>query len=148
MTTSTSLALPEFATIGDAMAWAQDRGVLDAAQVLGDGYDPLKNKSRLVNVPFLIVDWTFNHGDQGEYVSCKIITQANEKFRISDGGTGIYRQLWDLADSGVPVGTPIAVYGGVVQSDYKLRDQNGKLLLDEKGKEQSATTFYLSTERK
>lgn len=69
-------------------------GMLDSTE-LGDGFSILEDKQKLVGVPFVIVEW--EHGKNvtmGEkFVILRIVTQANQKLIITDGSTGIMRQL-------------------------------------------------------
>src|SRR5215469_10341469 len=59
----------------------------------GTGYSVLNNKDRLIDVPFIILDYRFNLGDQGTFVSMNVMTKGNEKLIVNDGSTGIRDQL-------------------------------------------------------
>lgn len=83
-------------TFDEAMKLAAQAhgGLLDSVE-LGDGFSILEDKQKLVGVPFVIVEW--EHGKNvtmGEkFVIVRLVTQANQKFIITDGSTGIMRQL-------------------------------------------------------
>jgi hypothetical protein len=56
-----------------------------------------KDKASLVGVPMFFIQWRFNSGDLGEFVSIEAITKADgRKVVINDGSTGIRDQLMEL----------------------------------------------------
>lgn len=103
---------------------------------LGDGFSvlPTSEKPKLVGVPFLILDWNINEGQNGEFASVRLITSNNQRLIINDGSTGICRQLQELASKGES--RAILCRHGLRRSDYTTNVD---------GKEISATTFYLDT---
>lgn len=108
-----------------------------ASDVIGDGFKLLENKDQLCGVQMLILSWTFNMGDFGEYASARIVTHedgATRKFVVNDGSTGIRDQLMSYeAKTGRQGG--LLVSKGFRRSDYEFED--------EKGKKQKGTTYYL-----
>lgn len=116
----------------------------------GTGFEVLdkKDKARLVEEPFAILDWRFNPGDFGEsFVSMLVLTQAGKKYVVNDGGTGIRQQMQTLtsqlaAKLGVDEDKARAVVKcpkGLTRSDYQYVDGDGE--------KKPATTFYLSLEK-
>lgn len=78
------------------------------------------DKDRLLKVPFFILDFRFNEGDMGKFVSARIVTKASEKFVLNDGSSGIYAQLLSASEKGVKGG--IACRNGLRKSDYLFCD--------------------------
>lgn len=74
-------------------------------------------KSRLLGQPFFILDYRFNEGDQGEFVSMRVVTRSGDKYVVNDGSTGIFAQMKGVAEKGVTSG--IACRHGLRKSDYK-----------------------------
>jgi hypothetical protein len=115
----------------------------------GTGFEVLDSngKARLVGVPFAILEWRFNDGDMGTFVSCMLVTKANEKLVMNDGSTGIRDQLAQVTRKRVEKGHPEPQKGpfyvrqGLSRSDYKVEIPDTKT-----GEMVSipATTFYLA----
>jgi hypothetical protein len=74
------------------------------------------DKSRLLGQPFFILDFRFNIGDQGDFVSMRVVTKNGDKYVVNDGSTGLYAQLKTVAEKGVTRG--IACRHGLRKSDY------------------------------
>lgn len=129
-------ALDEFG-FGDLLAQLQAEGDVISASELGTGWAILNNKEkgRLVGVPVLFMNWSFNEGDNGEFVSVEAITNT-ERLIVNDGSTGIYRQLKDLTESG----ELRAIYAkhGLRESKYEYEDPKT-------GEKKPASTFYIDT---
>ena len=85
----------DFDQIGQELAEA---GAIMSSVELGSGWTvlPTDQKSRLIGVPIIVLDWTFNDGDNGEFVSARVLTKQNERLVLNDGSTGICQQLRDL----------------------------------------------------
>src|SRR4051812_38675305 len=80
-----------FTNFEDAARYFNEtEGIIHAGDVLGDGYTILESKELLVNLPFLIIDWSEHLGDAGPYASVRVVTSDSRKFRFSDGSSGIY----------------------------------------------------------
>jgi hypothetical protein len=116
--------------------------VLDAADEIGSGFVKLENKDRLVDTEFVILSYSMSEGDFRDtdgflqhFVSARIVTRAGEKFFFTDGGTGIYRQLEDLAVRSGRTGG-IHVKNGLRRSEYTWVDKNGN--------DQPGVTHYLN----
>lgn len=99
--------LKEIATFDDALRLIQetygDAALETAAQALGDGFALTDNKDRFIGVPLVLVHWTISLGDYpnpktgevGNFVAARLVTKDGGKYIITDGGTGIARQLED-----------------------------------------------------
>jgi hypothetical protein len=64
-----------------------------ASKEIGDGFALIDDKTQLVGVPMLLMEWTFRDGDFGTYVSVRGMTESGKKFIINDGSTGIAEDL-------------------------------------------------------
>jgi hypothetical protein len=125
-----------------ALASQEYGDVLDAADEIGSGFVNLDNKDRLIDTTFLILSFAISEGDfRGDdgflqhFASVRVVTRAGEKFWFTDGGTGIYRQLEDLAvRSGRKGG--ILVNNGLRKSEYEFEDSKGNM--------QPGVTYYLN----
>lgn len=115
-----------------------------ADQVLGNGFELLTSddKATLVGVPMILLDWHFNTGDKGTFVSIMAAVKAGDSMRkviINDGSTGICAQLENLDNRGIT--GPLLVKNGLVRSDYDYEEEDkktGKIV------KRPATTYYLS----
>jgi hypothetical protein len=88
--------LADLQTFDDVLRAAQEREtILDSANDYGTGFRVLdnKDKAKLIDEPMIIVEWRFNSGNFGEFVSCLVMTKAGEKVVLNDGSTGIRDQL-------------------------------------------------------
>lgn len=107
--------------------------VADATTEIGDGFTLLDDKSALLNVPFLALQWTFAAGDFGpdsEFVVMRVLTSNGDKFIITDGGTGLYQQVRDYYDRTGSDGG-LLVRRGLRKSEYDNEHGHG-------------VTFYLN----
>lgn len=109
----------------------------------GTGFNVLdtKAKNRLVGVKFVIVEWQFNKGDQGGFVSFTCVTEDNTKYVVNDGSTGIYKQLQNVTTKRMEKGhanpqAGLMVERGLRASEYEY------VALD--GTRSQAVTYYLS----
>lgn len=126
----------------ELMAQVDTADVVDAAEALGNGFTIAseKDKAKLVNVPFVIVDWRVNeNGRFGPFFTLFIITADNRKLILNDGGSGIGEQLAQLSDAGFD--GLIQCRHGLTVSEYpafeNAYDANGDPVIDEKtGKQQ------------
>lgn len=105
-----------------------------AAEVLGDGFELLKDKDKLVNVPFIILNYSFHKDEKTgqEYAVVRLVTINDQKVIITDGGTGIYAQLRDLSARGINGAIGV---NGLRVSEYEVEVD---------GKSSVAKTHYLS----
>ena len=112
----------------------------DAAVI--DDYQKLDNKHALVNQPFVINRFWFTEGDMGEFVVArcllrdKVQTPAGEtdKIILTDGSTGIFKQLREVAKKTQRT-TNIVVRHGLRVSQYTADTDSGPKM---------AETFYLT----
>lgn len=124
----------DFDQIGQELAEAD--AIISAAE-LGTGWTVLatNEKSRLVGVPLIVLDWQFNDGDNGEFVSARVLTKANERLVVNDGSTGICQQLRELEMREET--RAIFCKRGLRVSEYEYEDKDGS--------KRPAKTFYLDT---
>lgn len=131
-------ALANIQSFEDAIALLHESGVaVSDITEYGDGFEVLKDKERLINVPFVLLDYKFSKSEQnesGEFAIFRVVTQAGEKFLVTDGSTGIAHQIQDLRRRQVPGG--VLCKKGLSVSEYDY--------VDEKGKKTPAKTFYLA----
>ena len=117
--------------------------VLDASSELGDGFEVLDNKDRVVDVPFVLISWSFStKGKFGEFVSARLVTEGNGKYVINDGGTGIYAQLREFTDTHGGRDGGLFVRKGLRKSEYSVDlpdPKTGEIVPT------PAVTYYLST---
>lgn len=124
----------DFDAIGQELAEAD--GIISSTE-LGSGWAVLATteKGRLVGVPLIVLDWTFNDGDNGEFVSARVITKPGERLVINDGSTGICQQLRELEMREET--RAIFCKRGLRVSEYDYTDKDGT--------KRPAKTFYLDT---
>jgi hypothetical protein len=124
-------------------SWDQVQELLasgDAAVI--DDYQKLDDKHQLVNKPFIINRFWFTEGDMGEFVVArcllrdKVLTPAGEtdKVILTDGSTGIFKQLREVAKKTQRT-TNIVVRHGLRVSQYTADTDSGPKM---------AETFYLT----
>lgn len=130
----------------NALAFFASRGetVTDLSEELGSGFTVMKtdDKAQLVGVGFLIAEWHFAEGDNGEFVSLTVITEKNEKLIVNDGSTGIRDQVHDLESRGFFA--PILVRNGLRVSEYFYDPNTGEKFKNKADGLKKATTFYLA----
>lgn len=147
-------------TFEDAVASieAEYGGVADIADFLGNGFSVLAtaDKYKLVGTPLIILEWRFNSGDQGLFVSATVVTQDNARLIINDGSTGIYAQLRDLSDEQgrfgglrVPKGLRASEYDTCAECGRPRRKDDAvcanERCGDESDRRARGTTYYLDT---
>lgn len=120
--------------------------VVNAAELIGDGFELIKDKDSLVGVPFVIVDFQFTTskdrtdpetGEPTQFVTARLVTETNRKLIINDGSTGIRDQLRSVGEIG---GAVLYVPRGLRVSEYQVEivGKNGKTHTE------PAKTYYLS----
>jgi hypothetical protein len=131
------------AEAGAAETWEQVQAMLSQGDVLIlDDYQKLDDKSVLINVPFWINKWWFTPGDLGDFAVLQCIasrpvrTPAGEtqKIVLTDGSTGIFRQLRDLTMR-TGQSTKMLVRNGLRVSQYTAETDAGSKM---------AETYYLT----
>jgi hypothetical protein len=119
-----------------AADWYGEENLVRADATIGNGFQLLANKDTLIDVPLVILQWRFNPGNFGEFVSMMIVTKDGRKFVVNDGGSGICAQLATYTNATGRHGGML-VAKGFTRSDYTYED--------EKGEEHPASTYYLNT---
>ncbi|WP_274912138.1 hypothetical protein [Streptomyces sp. WZ-12] len=112
-----------------------------------ESYSVIKDKRELIAVPFVSLEWQFNEGDNGEFVSAVIMRRDNSLAVLNDGGTGIYRQYKQLTESIGRQRGPIMHKDGLRTSEYWFNPDTGAISRkrpDSEGDWRKATTFYLT----
>lgn len=144
-----------------SLAAEQHGAVVAASDELGNGFAVLddESKGRIVGVPLMLLEWSFNAGDYGEdFVSIRAVAffdgRGIEKVVINDGGTGIRQQLKDYQDRTGKTGGMI-VKNGLRESQYptypkdwpvqELRNKPIPKGVDIPSNAGKASTFYLDT---
>ena len=136
-------AMMEVTSFEDALAILNASGVVaESISDFGAGFTVV-DKARLLNVPFVILEWRFNSSELNDagFVSLSVVTKNGDKWIINDGSTGILQQLIRVTRvrRQRKHATPqngLAVPAGLSVSNYKFTDAEGK--------ERPASTFYLN----
>lgn len=140
--------------IGEIETWDQLGSYISEQEILlehvsqyGSGLKVLEKKERLIEVPFMILDYRFHEGKQGEFASVAIMTklpievdgQPHSKFVVNDGSTGIKDQLKRIEEERVAKGNdmrrPLYCPKGLRKSTYEVEVD---------GETTEATTYYLA----
>ena len=131
---------------------------VDYAEKYGTGFKVLdtKDKGQLCDVPFMALEWSFNEGDQGTFVSLAIVTEAGQKLILNDGSTGILAQMIEVTRDRMAAGATLdeATHGllvrnGLRKSEYPT-DETGKPLTKDDAKNHpelikgTGVTYYLN----
>lgn len=138
------------ATFADAFAAAQGTNISQSDMLYeASSYPLLEDKMKLIGVPFIITQAKFSEskkfkGSDGignSFVILYIVTDADEKFTITDGSTGIAAQvsaeiLRRNTEGIVPANQMIFVKNGLTVSEYEYTDDKGNV--------SDARTFYLA----
>jgi len=134
-------ALAAIGSFDDAWAAANAFG-MDTFDEYGTGFSIVDDKRRLIGVPFVALEWRFNPGKFGTFVSVAIVTETGDKLILNDGSSGIREQLEMVTQQRINKGHPhpqaaLAVKGGLRVSDYDYDDGAGHMI--------PASTFYLAS---
>ncbi len=131
----TDAELRGITSFDDAMRLATDTfgSVSEAADEIGSGFILLKDKNRLIDVPFVIMSFSLSQSDEYRdkdgnaltFASIMLVTQAGERFIITDGSTGLCAQLDEWYVRSGRMGG-LFVKGGLRESTYDLPDGTGK----------------------
>lgn len=119
-------ALKEMDSFESAIALVQAElgGTIVPASELGNGFTVLNgdDKVQLVGLPCLFMGWTFNLGDQGEFVSATVVAKGAGgsliKAIVNDGSTGIYKQLRQFTEQSGGKQGGLAAANGLRYSEY------------------------------
>ena len=123
----------------------------------GPGFIVLDDKRKLIDVPLMVLDYRFNRGGNGEFVSIMVLTktpvtvdgQTVSKIIVNDGSTGILNQVRNIEAQRVAAGDeaiqPLYCANGLRSSTYDRKDENGEPIINDKtGQVERATTYYLN----
>lgn len=107
---------------------------------LGDGFELVKDKTKLVGTTMLLVSWRIMDTDDkmefGEpWVIVRAVTEDSRKIVFVDGSTGIRDQLIGVTASSGRTGGVLA-RDGLRVSEYTFTDDTGKT--------KPAKTFYIA----
>jgi hypothetical protein len=109
--------------------------ISSADATLGDGFAVIDNKDRLIDVPFLLINWQESLGDHGPFTIARGVTRDGFKFVMTDGSTGIHEQLQAYTGkTGKSAG--LLCRHGLRRSDYTY---------DDNGTDKDASTYYIDT---
>lgn len=104
--------------------------VQQASDVLGDGFAVYTKDGRdaLVNVPMLVIDWTFfdsdyKEGEKAVYV--RAMTREGKKVAFTDGSSGICATLTKYTQRTGNNTGPILT-NGLVKREFDTEDDKGK----------------------
>lgn len=116
-----------------------------SADLIGDGYEMMKDKGKLVNIPMVLLQWQFSNPENesfgSKYVIITAMTVAGRRIRFVDGSTGVCEELWNFTNARAKAGNTTPNVGlilpdGLSKSEYTY--------IGEDGKEAEATTFHLA----
>ena len=131
--------------------WIATTG-LDAADLefQGSPYNLLTDKGILINRPFGIRAWKFSLGNFGPFVIAYCVAaDSNEMFILTDGSTGIYRQLEEVTEKRENFNHPspqagLVIRNGLRVSEYGLTEENVVVKLNDPASVRVAKTYYLA----
>lgn len=132
--------LRDIESVADLMDLITDseEPALDAADFVGSGSELLKDKERLVSVPFWAVQWRFNQSDDYEdawFVSVQILTEHGEKFVINDGTQGGIRDQLHAVTRKTGKMNFFRCSKGLTVSEYTVIED---------GKKKKARSYYIA----
>lgn len=112
---------------------------LEDLKEYGTGFVLLEDKDRLVSTAFAILEWRFNKGENGTFVTVYAITDDGNKFIFNDGSSGVCRQLFRITEKRVERGEANPRRGiycsyGLRKNTYNRKDDPSK----------TATTYHLA----
>lgn len=144
----------------DALAAANEAfgAIPDASTEIGNGFSIAEedDKRRLCGVPLLLLEWRFSVGEFGSFVIINAVQKLDngsvQKWIITDGGTGIARQLSAYQGEtgrtgglGVPKGLRESRYMRDADSGETLTKAEEREYLTSNRKMVPGHTFYLDT---
>jgi hypothetical protein len=116
------------------------------ATVIIDPYTTLnQDKDVLIDTPFFIRKVVFSEDKTTHkpYAVVWLVTNANQLFRMTDGSTGIYKQLVAIcAEAGRGAGFLIA--NGLRKSEYGVNKKGEAVELGAPDMDSKAATYYLA----
>jgi hypothetical protein len=128
--------------------------IVDAERELGNGFRVLdnKDKAKLVGVPVILMDWTFNDGNFGKFVSVYLVSKNEDgsigRWILNDGSTGIAAVLAEYTNKTDRRGG-LLVRGGLRFSEYTYCGEcrhavNPGEDMEHKSEHGLARTYYLA----
>jgi len=135
--------LADIQSFNDLQALFEAEGtVVDSFEDYGTGFDVVDSKDQLIGKPFIILEWRFNDGDYGVFVSCLVVTEDNRKMILNDGSSGIRAQLESVTKRREAAGSDQPQRGlmckrGLTVSRYQYVDSAS-------GESRPAATYYLA----
>ena len=132
-------SITDFAT---AMEAVQSVTNIETFDDYGNGFTVLdtKDKKQLEGVPFIIVEWRNNMGDNGEFVSMAIVTKDGRKLIVNDGSLGIRDQLKSVQQRREAEGKPNPQTGLLCERGLKGASYTTTI----NGQEIKATTYRIA----
>ena len=142
-------------TFAEAVGEATNAGLSkeDMLTVLNPYEAMNQDKSALLDVPFMIRHVAFLKDEKtgNDYLNMWVITEGDKLYRVTDGSTGIHKQMLALVGTRLTDGHPtpydyFVVPGGLRSSTFDV-DADGKPI--KKGDKETkvastATTYYLA----
>jgi hypothetical protein len=119
---------------GEAVTLLREYDMLsteDMEEITGFGHMPGAMKPTLVDIPFMIVQYSFQPGVDGKpFSELYLITTTHEKWRMRDSSKGIHSQLRQLHTDRVASGHPFPFNGvyvskGLTFEEYPYTDGTG-----------------------
>lgn len=122
--------------------WDQVAQLTAGDVLVVDDFVKLDDKSKLINVPFFVKKWWNTDGEMGEFAVLQCITSRpvrtdtgeTSKVILTDGSTGIYRQLREVTMRTGKT-TALMVRNGLRVSQYTADTESGPKM---------AETYYLT----
>lgn len=143
-------------TMDQALEYAKATygSLVQISDILGDGFAVVSDKRTLCGVPFLILSYTDQNGDNGVYASIRVVARTKDgdkRLVINDGGVGIREQLTRLTQLGIMGG--VLVPGGLRRSEFLFdrttnkaytREQADALTPAQRSNAGKGESYYLS----
>jgi hypothetical protein len=131
-------------TWDDAIAFLAEQGydvqtAEQTEQALGDGFEFMRDKNQLVNVPFIVLDYKQGFSERYNTPYCTVwaMTGTNKRVKFIDMSTGIAADLMSATSRGYkPQG--MIFRQGLTSSSYDVKDDAGNKTGE------TGTTFYLN----
>lgn len=126
--------------------FTEDFGEYVDASDIGDGF-AMGDKAQLVGKELSIIDWEYgkNNDFGNPFVIVRLVTKTPfQKLVITDGSTGIMRQLELIYQLSKGTIKKIRCKNGFRASEYWVDDVTGKPVGDDyAGKKKKAVTYYI-----
>jgi hypothetical protein len=138
-------------TFAEALAEAAAHGAETSSITILDPYEKVnKEKNVLLDRPLLVraVKFMVDRATGNEYANFWVIRDDDRLFRVTDGGSGMYRQIGELVEERLAAGhpTPYNYFlfpNGLQKSEYLL-DAAGNITEDEGEATAKGATYYFA----